>query len=138
MDSNNKYGICCGCPAISNKPREFTNWRCAKIYNNEMMKKIGKTNSNDYRESLQYNGQSIIKNTFNDFENNYKCKNNKSNVFYIDSSKINEYYDNLNMKSQKQSKVRNFEKESKGIDFTLIEQNMSLSSLSFAPFEDHI
>ena len=60
-------------------------------------------------------------------------------LYFFSSIKIfNEYYDNLNMKSQKQSKVRNFEKESKGIDFTLIEQNMSLSSLSFAPFEDHI
>ena len=136
MNSNNKYGTCCGCPAIANKSREFTNWTSARIYNTEMMKKLGKTNSNDYRESLQNNSEIIIKNTFNDFETNYKCKNNGSNVFYIDSSKFNDYYDNLNVISSKsKSDIKNYEQEEKGTPVKFIEENMSLSSLSFAPFD---
>lgn len=97
MNLNNKFGNCCGCPAL-NDAREFTEHRSPSIYNNEMMKTMGKTNSNDYRESLQSNGESIIRNIYNNFENNYKCKNNGSNVFYIDSSNFHSSYENLNKK----------------------------------------
>lgn len=95
MNLNNKYGNCCGCPAL-NDAREFTNYKSSSVHNSELMKKMGKTNSNDYRESLQINGESIIKNTYDSFETNYKCKNNGSNVFYLDSSNFNNLYENLN------------------------------------------
>jgi hypothetical protein len=98
MNLNNKFGNCCGCPALNNA-REFTEHRSSSIYNSEIMKKITTTsNSHDYRQSLQNNGESIIRNLYNNFETNYKCKNNGSNVFYIDSTNFHSSYENLNTK----------------------------------------
>jgi len=98
MNLNNKFGNCCGCPALNNA-REFTEHRSSSIYNSEMMKKMTTTsNSNDFRQLLQSNGESIIRNIYNNFETNYKCKNNESNVFYIDSTNFHSSYENLNMK----------------------------------------
>ena len=41
MNLNNKFGNCCGCPALNNA-REFTEHRSSSIYNSEMMKKMTK------------------------------------------------------------------------------------------------
>lgn len=100
MNSNNKFGICCKCPAISNITREFTVWSSSRIYNYDLMKKNKLNNANSFRSLLQSNGEDIIKNKYNDFENNFKCVNNGNNIFYIDSSKFNDYYNNLNNVSQ--------------------------------------
>ena len=78
---------------ITNKTRELTVWSNSHIYDIDMMKKLGLSNCHDYRASLQSNGENIIKNTLNDFDKNYKCVNTQSNIFYIDSSKYNQYYD---------------------------------------------
>jgi hypothetical protein len=89
MNCDNKYAKCCECPGITNTPREFTLWSSSKLYNLQTMKKTGISNANDYRASLQSNAESIMKNTVNDFETKFKCKNSGTNLFYLDSTNYN-------------------------------------------------
>jgi len=132
MNLNNKYGNCCGCPALNNA-REFTNYKSSSIYNHELMQKMSKTNSNDYRGLLQSNAESIIQNTNDSFETNYKCKNNGSNIFYLDSSNFHTLYENLNKQTTTEN-IDGITKYKKKIPVNLIGNNMSLSALSLAEF----
>lgn len=134
MNCDNRYSTCCGCPAITNTPREFTNWSSSKLYNLETMKKAKITNANDYRASLQANSESIMKNTVNDFDTNFKCKNNGNNVFYLDSTSYNSYYDKINQVAAKSEIVQHSKNIPKGLPVELLSENMTLSSISFAPF----
>jgi len=134
MNCDNRFSTCCGCPAISNTPREFTNWTSSKLYNLETMKKAKITNSNDYRASLQSNSESIMKNTVNDFDTNFKCKNNGNNLFYLESSNYNSYYDKINQITSKSEVVNNNKNVIKGTPVESLSENMTLSSISFAPF----
>jgi hypothetical protein len=134
MNSNNKFGTCCKCPAMTNKTRELTVWSNPHLHDNDMMKKMGITNTHDYRASLQSNGENIIKNTYNDFETNYKCTNTGSNIFYIDSSKYNQYYENLNAISSK-PEIKDFDQNITKIPYLQSMNNdlglLSLSSSNF-------
>jgi hypothetical protein len=136
MNCDNKFSKCCGCPGIGNMPREFTNWSSSKLYNLETMKKAKITNSNDYRALLQANAESIMKNTVSDFDTNYKCKNSGNDVFYLDSSNYNSYYDKINnIKTPTTSEViHNNTNIPKGVPVEILTDNMTLSSISFAPF----
>lgn len=132
MNCDNRYANCCGCPAITNTPREFTIWSSSKLYNLQTMKKTGMTNANDYRASLQSNAESIMKNTVNDFDTNFKCKNSGSNLFYLDSSSYNGYYDKINAEGAK-PEVQNYQKIlAKGTGLDAMGSNMSLNALSFS------
>jgi len=131
MNCDNRYANCCGCPGITNTPREFTIWSSSKLYNLQTMKKTGLTNAHDYRASLQKNTESIMKNTVNDFDTNFKCKNNGSNLFYLDSSSYNKYYDSINVVSTK-PEIQNYQKNAKGASLDSMKSNMSLNSISFA------
>ena len=134
MNSDNKFGQCCGCPALMNKSRDLTLWSSSRNYNNVMMKKMGTTNSNDYRTALQSNAESMIKKTFDDYDSNNKCKNSANNVFYIDSSNFNNLYDNLNAKQSSVSYVENVNEKLSGVA-TLLQSDsiMDLASLSLTP-----
>lgn len=132
MNCDNKYSKCCGCPAIINTPREFTQWSSSKLYNFETMKKIGISNANDYRASLQSNAEIVMKNTINDFDTNYKCKNNGTNMFYLDSSKYNSYYDSINVISTKPAVDYYSKNTRKGVSLDSMKSNMSLSSISLS------
>ena len=138
MNCDNKYATCCGCPATVNAPRELTQWSSSKLYNLQTMKKIGITNAHDYRASLQTNAESIMKNTVNDFESNYKCKSNGTNMFYLDSSSYNSYYDSINSIPAK-PEVQEFQKNAKTtMSINTMSDNMSLSSISFAPIISNV
>jgi hypothetical protein len=133
MNSDNKFGICCSCPAIMNNPRELTLWSSSHIYDSQMMNKNGIKNSHDYRSSLQSNGENIIRNTINDFNSNYKCRNTDQNKFYLDSSNYNQYYDNLN-KIPNNSVIPSISgKTIPGVGVNVESDiNMSLSNISFS------
>jgi hypothetical protein len=132
MNCDNRYAKCCGCPAITNAPREFTIWSSSKLYNLQTMKKTGLTNAHDYRASLQANTDSIMKNTVNDFDTNFKCKSNGSNLFYLDSSSYNNYYDSINVVSKK-PEVENYQKNAgKGVLLDSMASNMALNSISLS------
>ena len=133
MNCDNRYAKCCECPAITNTPREFTVWTSSKLYNLQAMKKTNVTNAHDYRALLQSNAETIMKNTNGDFETNFKCKNSGSNLFYLDTSSYNNYYNSINVVSAK-PEVENYQKnQAKGLNFDSLNSNLSLSSLSFAP-----
>ncbi len=138
MNCDNRYSTCCGCPAITGNPREFTNWTSSKLYNLETMKKAKITNANDYRASLQANAESIMKNTVNDFDTNFKCKNNGNNVFYLDSTNYNSYYNKINEVPLKSEVVQRDRNIPKGVPVNLLSDNMTLSSISFAPFVSRV
>ena len=96
MNSDNKFGTSCNCPAIMNYSRDLTNWTSSRNYNINLMKKLNINNFSDYREVLQNNTNILINNTKNDFDKNYKCVNNNNHVFYLDSTNYNNSFDKIN------------------------------------------
>jgi hypothetical protein len=87
LNLNNKFGQCCNCPALmSDKGRMFTNYVSSRIYNDYASKMFFISDAHTYREKLQVDGSAIRADEIQKYEKN-KCKNNKKNSFYIDSSK---------------------------------------------------
>ena len=137
MNLNNKFGQCCGCPGIINKPRELTVWTNSKIHDNDLMLQSGATNSNDYRALLQRNGSAILSNTANALNDNFKCKtntNNLDNLFYLDSTNYNNIYDTLNMASlQVNKKNIDLSKSKERLSYSLAANNvMNLTTLTYS------
>jgi hypothetical protein len=82
---NNKFGQCCGCPALmSDKGRLFTNYVSSRIYNDVNSKKLKVPDAHSYREKLQ-NDPKIRINEINKYES-VRCKSDSKNKFYFDSS----------------------------------------------------
>lgn len=86
LNQNNKFGECCGCPALMSDGHLITNWASSSIYNDEYMKLLKINNSHTYRNNLQTNAQSLMTNEHKYFDQ-VTCKSDKKNKFYIDSSK---------------------------------------------------
>ena len=83
---NNKFGQCCGCPALmSDKGRIFTNYVSSRIYNDDNSKQLKVSDAHSYREKLQTD-KKIRSNDVNKYET-IRCKSDSKNKFYIDSSK---------------------------------------------------
>ena len=83
MDQNNKFGVCCKCPAL-NDGRFLTNYVPRRDYNYTVMNQVNASNSNEYRAILQEQGENllnVIEKTLND---NFVCKNTDNNIFYKD------------------------------------------------------
>lgn len=134
MNSDNKFGQCCGCPALMNNSRDLTLWASSRTYNNNMMKKMGTANSNDYRNALQSNAETILKNTLNDYDSNHRCKNSSNNLFYIDSTNFNNLYDSLNAKQVSVPVSDNVNEILSGVDTKFeSEQIFNLSLLTSTP-----
>lgn len=86
LSLNNKFGQCCGCPALmSDKGRLFTNYMSSRIFNDINSKQLKVPDAHSYREKLQ-NDSSIRQNEISKFES-VRCKSDSKNKFYIDSSK---------------------------------------------------
>lgn len=86
LNLNNKFGQCCGCPALmSDKGRLFTNYMSSRLYNDINSKQLKVPDSHSYREKLQ-NDSSLRQNEILKFET-VRCKSDGKNKFYIDSSK---------------------------------------------------
>ena len=83
---NNKFGECCGCPALMNDDRLFNNYVSSRIQNDQIRKSLNLPDSHSYRKTLQNNGQDFINNDVKRIEN-VRCKSNSKNKFYIDYSK---------------------------------------------------
>jgi len=94
---NNKFGECCNCPALSTGDQYFTNYVSSRLCNHNLQKKLGIKDSNSFRLNLQLNGTKYMSNENIKYDNE-RCKSDKKNNFYIDTSKydfstklINEY-----------------------------------------------
>ena len=86
LSLNNKFGQCCGCPALmSDKGRLFTNYVSSRIYNDMNSKQLKTSDAHSYRERLQ-NESSIRSNEIAKYET-VRCKDDSKNKFYIDGSK---------------------------------------------------
>ena len=105
MDSNNKFGTCCKCPALMQDGRIYTSYAPRRDYNASLMKELKVNNSNDYRSIMQENGQSIIDSVQKNLENSYKCVNVNNNLFYRDND-IHKYFnDQLKVELSKPSEL---------------------------------
>jgi len=93
MNSDNKFGTCCSCPALISDSRNLTSWKSSRTYNAELMQKLTLTNSTDFRFNLQNNAEQYIKNSFDDYNNNFKCKGSQ---FYLDSTNYHNEFNKLN------------------------------------------
>lgn len=85
---NNKFGECCNCPALSNGDQYFTNYVSSRLYNDDLQKKLGIKDSNSFRINLQSNGTKYMSKEHIKYDNN-RCKSDKKNNFYIDTSNYN-------------------------------------------------
>ena len=85
---NNKFGVCCGCPALVSDDRLFNNYVSSRIKNDNFKKSLYLTNTHSHRLILQTNGQNLINDEIKRIEKS-RCTTNKKNKFYIDSSKYN-------------------------------------------------
>ena len=74
MNSNNKFGKCCKCPALMSDSRLFTNWETSKTYNYKLGKKLNTESNTEYKNKLLTNPDYEIK----DNNDSIKCYKNKS------------------------------------------------------------
>jgi hypothetical protein len=104
MNSNNKFGKCCNCPAFMSDSRLFTNWHTSKTYNYNLGEKLKTDTNTKYKKMLMANPEYIT----NDFytEAN-KCKNNDE--FYKDTSLYHKVFrDNILNEMYKEITARPF------------------------------
>ena len=73
MNSDNKFGECCKCPAKMNDGRLFTNYLPNSTLNSYVKKVNNITSENDYRQFLQKNGSKIMDNERTFMSLNKKC-----------------------------------------------------------------
>ena len=83
---DNKFGICCKCPARVDSMRQFTEYRNTNDVVNIDMKKLGFTSIHDYNNYIENNGIFLIEKQLKWQESNHKCQSNGKNTFNIDSS----------------------------------------------------
>jgi phage gp16-like protein len=87
---NNKFGECCGCPALMNHDINTTDYVSSRIQYANNKKKAGMVDSHEYRDYLQKNGIQIMMADRN-INEQAKCKSNATNKFYIDFEKYDPY-----------------------------------------------
>ncbi len=93
MNLNNKFGECCKCPAL-NDGRMFTSYVPRKDYNNYLMHQLNVNDNNEYRVTMQSGKTKLVsKEIYNNFNNNYRCADNGSNVFYKRLDNIDKFFE---------------------------------------------
>jgi len=92
MNSNNKFGVCCKCPALMADGRIYTSFVPRKDLNYNLMREVNVSNANDYRGILQNNAEKLIASTNKSLNAQYKCVPNKNNTFY-NVQNINKFFD---------------------------------------------
>ncbi len=79
MNSDNKFGECCNCPAQMNDGRQFTNYMLNSKLVSYIKEVNGIKNDTELRHFLQNNGNTIRKNESTFLEKNKKCDLSKKN-----------------------------------------------------------
>jgi len=77
MNSDNRYGKCCNCPARMSYGGYFTIYTPSQTYNELLKKEYGIVDEHKYRLFLQTNGTKVMSDDLIYSENNYSCKFNK-------------------------------------------------------------
>jgi hypothetical protein len=73
MNSDNRFGVCCKCPARMADGRIFTNYLPRKRLNEFLRLGNNLESSHDYRHFLQNNANSLMTNEVKYLEENKKC-----------------------------------------------------------------
>jgi hypothetical protein len=104
MNSNNKFGKCCNCPAFMSDSRLFTNWETSKTYNYKLGVKLNTDTHSKYKKMLLSNPEYVT----NDFyKESIKC--NKNDDFNEDSTLYHKKFtDNILNEMYKEYTVRPF------------------------------
>lgn len=91
MSLNNKFGECCNCPArMDYTSDEFVDYASPSIRELNERMKVGSNSVHDYNEYLETQGDKIVGKRIQYLKDNYNCKNNGENLFFVDS---NGYHD---------------------------------------------
>ena len=73
MNSDNKFGKCCKCPSQMSDGRLYTNYLLNSKLNSYVKKVNNITDEHDYRNFLQKNASTIMKNEQTYLNNNKRC-----------------------------------------------------------------
>lgn len=73
MNSDNRFGVCCKCPARMADGRIFTNWLPRKRLNEFLRLGNNLDSAHDYRHFLQEKATLLIENDTKYLESNKKC-----------------------------------------------------------------
>jgi len=73
MNSDNRFGECCKCPALMDDSRLFTNYLPSSKLNQYVKKVNNISNENEYRAFLQKNGSKIMNNERSFMSLNKRC-----------------------------------------------------------------
>ena len=76
MNSDNRFGLCCSCPARMSDGRIFTNWTSAERINYYVQMANNIYDSTDYRLFLQKNGARIMAGERVFLDNQKRCNFN--------------------------------------------------------------
>jgi hypothetical protein len=125
---NNKYGLCCNCPPLMGSTREFTEWKSSRSDEVVAMKALGFTNVNDYRQHMIANADTIAKAKMDELVKANTCRSGKGNTFFIDSSKFNDFIQDISPLSISDIVGKSDEPEDTPV--SLRGENMTLSNMS--------
>ena len=107
MNSNNRFGKCCNCPALMSDSRLFTNWETSKTYNYKLGLKLNAESNTEYKNKLLTNPDIELKDNNNINNDSIKCYKNK--MFNDDSTLYHKQFtDNIFNEMSKEIIVRPF------------------------------
>lgn len=106
MSLNNKFGKCCNCPSrMEYMDQEIVDYTSSSIREHGERQKAGVTSVHDYNEYLENNGDKIIQQKMQYLKDNYNCKNNGDNVFFVDSTDFHDRFMSMQDSIPEQSVV---------------------------------
>ena len=76
-NSDNKFGKCCGCPALMSDGRIFTNYLLNSKLNSHIQNVTETANHHELRLHLQQNAEKTMENERRYFNNNLRCDPHK-------------------------------------------------------------
>ena len=130
MSLNNKFGKCCNCPAkMDYTSQEIIDYTSSSIREHNERKKVGAMSVHDYNTYLENNGDKIVGQRMKYLKDNYNCKNNGDNVFFVDSTDFHDRFTTMQNNVPEQSVVPS-DKQLSNYMSTAEGSNFSLRTLS--------
>lgn len=126
MSLNNKFGKCCNCPAkMDYVSQEIVDYTSPSIREHNDRKSAGVVTVHEYNEYLENNGDKIVGQRMKYLKDNYNCKNNGDNLFFVDSTDFHDRFTSMQNSVPEQSVVpsdkqlSNYMSTEEGSNFTL-------------------
>lgn len=100
MNSNNKFGECCACPALYDH-RIITSYVPRRDLNAQIMHELKINNSHEYRHMMQTYGEDVMNTIVSNINNKLVCKGSQFyNVVDINGYFENQLKEELNKKTE--------------------------------------